>query len=345
MLYSVLGICAGNGTVLFPFKDQLIGNFELRSVFKFPKNEQWELNFKGIPLWNKKGAGFDMLDTIKKPDIIIGHPDCGHSSVLSYSRAKKLGVPADNVSLQAFFTGVQWIKPKVFLMENLPALLKTYGKENLEETFSDYHLKFFIGPVTKWGNSQKSRKRLVIIGVNKAYPEAFLDNFKLSKHKIHKLKYYNMLVKQLDCLNDAQKEAVAHVRLSNNTKIAIFGGKKMTLKEIKDVWNSLPPTQKRFPANKERMKYAPGVYRNLNNDYPLTVRKGNREFTPKGNVLTPRQRARIQGVPDSFNIFVNMDKLGYSITKGNITVTKCFPYEISLWFKKCLDKSFHQLNS
>lgn len=330
--YTVLGVCAGNGAVLYPFRKHLVGNIEYRSAFKTPKDEQWGANFDQRLLYNNNKAVPSKPSNIL---AIIGHPDCGHSSVLAYSRGKKLSNPRDNKSLTLYITMVELQKPKLFLMENLPALLKTYGKKDLRKAFDEYNLKFLQGSVSKWGNSQLSRKRLVIIGVRKDQPKALLDLFKFPKQENIKLKTFKELDEAIGSLN----HAAGHVRLKLNTKIAIFGGKKMTLKEIAAEWNSLPAKQRRFPANKERMKYAPGVYRNLYEAYPLTVRKGNREFTPNGQVLTPRQRARIQGLPDKFKLVVHEDKLNFWITKANITATKCFPYEIAVWFKRKLERA------
>lgn len=45
----VLGISAGQGALLFPFKENLIANIEPRSVFHTKGEEQWKLNFGNIP--------------------------------------------------------------------------------------------------------------------------------------------------------------------------------------------------------------------------------------------------------------------------------------------------------
>jgi hypothetical protein len=46
---KVLGVCGGQGALLFPFKNKLIGNIEPRSVFHTKSESQWKANFKGIP--------------------------------------------------------------------------------------------------------------------------------------------------------------------------------------------------------------------------------------------------------------------------------------------------------
>lgn len=340
-MYTVLGICAGNGTVLYPFKDKLIGNIEIRSVFKTPNDQQWKKNFGDIPLYKNippkcqhKGIhNSTCISPIAPVDVIIAHPDCGNSSVLAYSRGKKLSDPKQNESLILFINCLSIFRPKVFLMENLPALLTNYGEEAWVRLFSEYRFKFFQGPVTLWGNSQKSRKRLVMIGIRKDINIPW-KYFRLPESEDIQLKTTGSLIRDLKDYTDPE---LCHVRLPLKTRIAIFGGKQMTLREIRDSWKQRF-WEKRFPTGENKMKNAPGVYRNLNRDYPLTVRKGNREFNQQGLIMTPRERARIQGLPDHFSLIYHPDKSGFWINKGNVTVTKCFPYEISIWFRKCLRK-------
>ena len=129
---QILGICGGNGLSLYPFKDDLIGNIEPRAIFHTPKNEQWYSNFD-VPLIRKEFIPI-------KPDIIIGHPDCGHSSVLSYSRAKKLSDPKKNFSWNFFCKAIHHYKPKSFYLENLPNLERFV---DLRKEFQNFRLHIF----------------------------------------------------------------------------------------------------------------------------------------------------------------------------------------------------------
>lgn len=321
----VMGISAGNGTVLYPFRNNLIMNIEVRGVYKTPDDRQWYINFD-CPLSNKFSKLY--ASSLVKPDIIIGHPSCGNSSVLAYSRGKKLTDPSQDPSMNLFVKGIEHLKPKIFLFENLSAFLKMM---NPEEMFPGYKLKYIQGSVSKFGNSQITRKRLVIIGIRDDLKRVSSSDFELpSKDSLH-LK----LVKELQVDLNNQEATFCNIREDIDKEIAIFGGEKLTYRQIRKWWRN-NPTKKRFSTGEDKMKNAPGVYRNLLDDYPLTVRKGNREFNPEGMVMTPRERAKIMGVPDKFLFYHNPKSLIYTINKANVTVTKCFPYEISLWFKKCL---------
>lgn len=159
----VLGVCAGQGALLFPFKKNLLGNIEIRGVFHTPGEEQWKLNFGDIPFYK----GFCLQEFDEKVDIIISSPDCGSSSIMRLSKVKELGNPKDNRSLNLVIASILEYKPKIFLIENLPRLLTLLPKDFFEETFKDYKLIFHERSVLDYGNSQESRKRLLIIGVHK----------------------------------------------------------------------------------------------------------------------------------------------------------------------------------
>lgn len=61
--FNLLGICAGQGALLFPFlrskKFNLLGNIEPRSVFHTKSESQWKANFKGIPFL--KGTNYPKI--------------------------------------------------------------------------------------------------------------------------------------------------------------------------------------------------------------------------------------------------------------------------------------------
>lgn len=158
---KVLGVSAGAGILLFPFRKNLIANIETRGVFYTKGLEQWKLNFGGIPYYKDE----TLPDC--KPDIILSSPDCGASSIMRLSKVKELGNPQENKSLNLVIQSILHYKPKIFLIENLPRLLSLLPKEYLQKTLEDYKLIFHERSVSDYGNSQLSRKRLLIIGVHK----------------------------------------------------------------------------------------------------------------------------------------------------------------------------------
>ena len=327
---KTISVMGGNGVICYPFKNHLLFNAETRKLFHTKDNEQWVLNFKSIPYYKEK----DFLENVQLNDldVLIGAPDCGHSSALAYSRAKKLSNPRDNESLTLFIKSVLKYNPKVFLMENLPKLLVSITKEDFENTFKNYSLIFHTQSVSEFGNSQKTRIRLIIIGINKEYfgKDLELIQYHFSKiYKVSKLKTCGELT------GDLKKEnlELGNIREDINSTITLYAGFRSTLYDIRDYWRK-NPTKKRITVHGRNFTTAPGVYRNLFNDYPSTARKANRQYNHNGLQLTPRELARIQGIPDRFKIFINPKNKMYWINKARTTVTKCPPFEIGYWFYK-----------
>lgn len=323
---NILGVNAGNGAVLYAFKKahKIIGNIERRTDFKTPGNIQWELNFPGIPLYN---TGDSLPDLKERVDVIVGHPNCGHSSMLAYSRAKKLSNPKEDKSVTLFQAALRKYKPKSFLFENLPKFLTNYSEKELRLYFKGYRIRIIRDAVSVFGNSQVNRVRLVVIGIREDHQITLWP-----RRAVNTLKFTNELIGDLKEPNPI----FGHFREFIDSDITMYGGYKVKLSEVINLWNGVFKNKSRFEAVGRKYTTAPGVYKNLPNDYPNTVRKGNREFDPTGWPMSPRQRARIQGLPDDFKIWYDESKYTLSLNKGRITVTKCFPYEISLWYLKVL---------
>lgn len=336
MELKVLGISSGLGVSLFPFKKWVIGNLETRSVFHTLGNEQWKLNFDNIPLYKKE------IPKKLKPNVIISSPDCGSGSILRFSRNKQLGDHKDNKSLMLFFKSIIKYKPKFFLFENLDGLYKSFPKDNFKAILHKYYLVEHSASVKMWGNSQVNRKRLVIVGIRRDLPFKKLRKYFRLPDKSSNIKTFGDLIPQSSCL-----EQTGNVRELETDVISIHARKRMSIAEIRKEWRTRLKGKKRWFVEGGNFKTAPGVYRNLLNDYPATARRANRQFDHNGNMLTPRQLARIQGVPDRFQIYIDTNKLNYWINKARTCITKTPPYEIGLWFKKCLIKSKHiwQTNS
>ena len=332
---KVLGVCAGNGVILYSLKDYLKGNIEPRAIFHSKENSQWKANFKGIPF--KTEYNEDLIHWRKRGiDVIIGNPDCGHSSKFSYSRSKKLSDPRDNKSVSLYLNAIKVIKPKIFLMENLPKLMDIYNVDFWYNTFPEYEFVFHVLSVNKFGNSQKDRIRLLVIGINKGFFNKDIDKVRyhfLNIYKVSSEKFTGELLKGLEHENIK----IGHIREDINSEITLYAGFKIKLGEVQKFWLN-NPNLKRYKVYDKKFTTAPGVYRNPEKSFPSTARKANRQFNPKGLQMSPRELARIQGVPDDFNLYFENSNIGYWINKGRATVTKTPPWEIGEWFKNQITK-------
>ena len=336
---KVLGICAGNGVIIHPLKEYLIGNIEPRAIFHSKGNKQWKMNFEGIPFKTKYDE--DLLHWKKRGvDVIVGNPDCGHSSILSYSRSKKLSDPNENKSISLFIDGVKLILPKVFMMENLPKLMDIMDESFWYNEFPGYRFIFIKCSVSRFGNSQKDRVRLLIIGINKVYFQDMVDKVQyhfLNIYTINTEKKSGELIKGLE----GENIKLGHVRENINDLITLHAGFKITLKDVQKYWLA-NPNLKRYKVHGRNFDSAPGVYRNLQFEHPATARKANRQFNHLGLQMSPRELARIQGIPDNFGIYIDEHELGYWINKGRATVTKTPPQEVGEWFARQLLKTVEE---
>lgn len=329
--YTVLGVCAGQGALLFPFRKHLIGNIEVRGVFHTPGEEQWKANFGDIPFYK----GYCLQEFDEKVDIIISSPDCGASSIMRLSKVKELGKPKDNRSLNLVIEGINYYKPKIFLIENLPRLLSLLPNEYLQEAFKDYKLIFHERSVSDYGNSQVSRKRLVIIGVHKKTGKKYLNAFNevfqvktptITRELLFESPYgsnYNIPIEKTLAMYDYRK---------------LPAKKNLTVRKIQLLWNSDFKNEKKWPIKTAKMSTLPGVYRLELDKAPLTLRPADRQFRPDGYPLGILDFKAIMGFPKAYKIFMDEGNYLYWLNKARYTIAKGSVYEISVWFKRCLKK-------
>lgn len=329
---NVLGISAGQGGLLFPFRKRLLGNIEPRGVFHTPGEEQWKANFKDVPFYK----GYCLQEFDEKVDIIISSPDCGASSIMRLSKVKELGKPKDNRSLNLVIEGINYYKPKIFLIENLPRLLSLLPNKYLQEAFKDYKLIFHERSVSDYGNSQVSRKRLIIIGVHKKTGKKYLNAFnevfqvktpKLTRDLLFVSPYgsnYNIPIEKTLAMYDYRK---------------LPEKKNLTVEKIQVLWNSAFKNEKKWPIKTAKMSTLPGVYRLELDKPPLTLRPADRQFRPDGYPLGINDFKAIMGFPKKFRIYIDEGNYLYWLNKARYTIAKGSVYEISIWFKRCLKRA------
>lgn len=327
---KVLGVCAGQGILLFPFKDQLLGNIEIRGVFHTSGEEQWRKNFGDIPFYKQA-----ILPECK-PDIIISSPDCGASSIMRLSKVKELGSPKDNKSLNLVIQSILHYQPRIFMIENLPRLLSLLPKDYLKDLFKDYILIFHERSVVDYGNSQLSRKRLLIIGTHKKtgkkYKNSFNEVFQVNTPKITR-----------NLLCDYQSRRNYNIPLDKT--LAMYDYRKLpekknlTVKDIQKLWSKDFKGEKKWPIKTAKMSTLPGVYRLEEDKTPLTLRPADRQFRPDGYPLGIQDFKAIMGFPRNFKIHMEDSNYLYWLNKARYTIAKGAVWEIGEWFKQCLNFS------
>lgn len=332
---NILGVSAAQGALLFPFlhskKYKILANIEPRGVFHTSCESQWKLNFGDIPFYK----GFCLQEFDEKVDIVVASPDCGIASVMRLSKVKELGNPKDNRSLNLVTAAILEYKPKIFLIENLPRLLSLLPYEFFNLTFKDYKLIFHERSVSDYGNSQVSRKRLIVIGVHKKTGKKYLNAFnevfqvktpKLTRDLLFVSPYgsnYNIPIEKTLAMYDYRK---------------LPEKKNLTVEKIQVLWNSDFKNEKKWPIKTAKMSTLPGVYRLELDKAPLTLRPADRQFRPDGYPLGILDFKAIMGFPKSYKIFMDEGNYLYWLNKARYTIAKGSVYEISIWFKRCIKK-------
>jgi site-specific DNA-cytosine methylase len=340
---KVLGVSAGAGILLFPFRKNLIANVETRGVFYTKGLEQWKLNFGDTPYY-KDGTLPDC-----KPDIILSSPDCGSASIMRLSKVKELGNPQENKSLNLVIESILHYKPKIFLIENLPRLLTLLPKDFFEETFKDYKLIFHERSVLDYGNSQESRKRLLIIGVHKKTGKKYLNAF----NEVFQVKNPTITRNLLKPLTFSSEDDTNQIPWISKT-LAMYDYRKLpekknlTVAKIHRLWVRDFKDEKKWPIKTAKMSTLPGVYRLEYDKPPLTLRPADRQFRPDGYPLGVEDFKAIMGFPKKFRIYLHENQSTsekdfkdhhYWLNKARYTIAKGAVGEIGYWFKECLKKA------
>jgi len=330
---KVLGVCGAQGALLYPLKEYVVGNVDPRAILHSKNEEQWNLNFPGIPFYKTPYTVFDLY----KPndiDVIVGSPSCGHSSKFARSRMKKLGNPREDASLNLYIDCIEKLKPKVFLMENLPKLMDTITIEEWRKKFPEY--RFIVHEITVdiLGNSQKNRRRLILIGTNR--------KFKLDR--VHLKDVYPVATPKTcgQILEEARPNLNYIEDLSD--KLSMIDYRKpekgnLTVEEVKDLWNKDFRKMFIWPMTTFKMKWLPGVYRNRKHEFPHTIRPCPRQFNHLGWPIGLEEFRIIMGWPADYKIYMDRTKQRYWMNKGRVTLCKGAVYEIGLWFAIQLKKA------
>lgn len=326
---NILGVCGAQGALIHRSKKNLLANVEPRAVFHTKGEEQWKLNFGDIPFVRT----LDEVNYIKKVDILIGSPSCGHSSRFSYSRKKTLGIPKEDPSLTLFLEAIIKYQPKLFIMENLPKLMDLMPIEDWEKTLSDYSFRVMDHSVSEFGNCQLTRKRLILIGVNKSTSSKFQRYFK-EVTPFHNKKLLTVAqIKPRQHLNykEDDEKTVSMYYYSDKEK------KSLTVKEVRKLWRGEFKEHNRWPMFGHKMKSLPGVYRNQSDKAPLTLRPSSRQFNPDGTIMGLEEYRIIMGFPKRFKVYFDESDKTYWLNKGRNTFAKGSVYEIGLWIYRVIN--------
>lgn len=299
----ILGAVDGVGSMMIGArgKHEIIGNIEWR---KYYHTGTFEANFPGSFMVNKwDDLDEDQLELCKDVDLVIGHPECGNFSILNTKGYKK----ADSLDIPYYTDIVNRVKPKFYVADNLPKSLWSFSLMDWHNAIPGYKVVPLWVSNHGYGNIQKHRNRLFLLGIRDDQDFEFVPN-----EVAHDLTMEDIFMD----LPEHDIPEINHVYKKDDSFMTGFSKYYFT----GDIENDrVPMTYKDFRENiildkntiatynlSGQLKKRPGFMIRDMDKIACTLSGGgfagadNIYMTPDFQPLTLRQRARIQGAPDDF---------------------------------------------
>lgn len=160
---KALGMICGIGSMLIGAKRQgydIVGNIEWRPGYW---TGTFEHNFPGAFMAKDlKSLTPEQLEQCKGIDYMAGHTECGNFSPMNMHHLP--GHDPVFSDIPNFAEAVRVLEPKVFAMDNLPPSLFQFGPDWWAAQCPGYDIDFEWVSNFNYGNPQKHRKRLFVIG-------------------------------------------------------------------------------------------------------------------------------------------------------------------------------------
>lgn len=319
-----VGFLCGAGSLLHEARAlgyDVVGNVDTRSYFKDGK--VWRLNFDA-PFSPEPSK---LHDEWRNADLAIGHPPCGSHSILGQTRVARDRPDLDRKNFHArraknagllplFAQLVNEYRPKVFALDNLPKIMTTIAPPQWwERSLPGYKLTYLT--IVNWDyGSPQTRERLWVIGTRAKRPFVFEPIGRRPARSPESA---------WDAIDDLPWEpwrdvpALAHVHLKPGDRPLdsywLRHGKRYEITLQSDAaaagFLSLPPgynwpyVSKRGLDNRKPGKHRMGFER-------ASVFGAKDVYHPiTGWPLTPRERARVMGWPDDFQLW-DVERWGWS---------------------------------
>ena len=307
--FQAIGLTSGIGSMLIGADIagfSVVGNIEWRGYYRLKDH-----NDKNTFIENFPGAfmarGLDDIPDGMIPDDIdlaMGHPECGMYSLLNSVNKNSELDKNDAGDIPLFLEYVSKLKPKYFVMDDLPQCFNALPIESYVDLLPEYDLFPEWVSNYNYGNIQKHRKRMFMIGSLKT------ENYIFEPDEQEEFSSWTIRDKIGDiegkwgCLPNHDQH------ITNGSATRFFHmrhrGDRPTWAEVQKYCKEHQKPKQNFKYHGENgeMKVRPSLAR-LDYDWTSPVLTGvNPSMHP--TICLPisiRERARIQGFPDDFEFF------------------------------------------
>lgn len=342
--FKAMGVYAGIGAMLIAFHQRkswkVLGNLEDRKIHTF-RDEDGDNTFEEYFHAPLLPLDFTLNKEDDEIDLIAAQPKCGGFSNL-YGTGRKstdttTATEAYGKDILTTIEKIKEIKPKVFYLENLPKSLTVVTAEMWHYMLPNYNIQFEYVSNYHYGNPQKGRNRLYVIGCRKDLDFIFMPREVKTggtvKERIGDLQGQEGKVPNHDKHSRTDTDNLTNLAEDNTWKeIAKF---VLTLKE----GENLPyvaqdgDTKRRIGSNKLHWN---------KHSHTLAGIKGAKFHPRTGYPVSIRERCRLQGYPDDFLIYgTRYQEDGTWSLRKNANVVRqlnnTVPYEFTLEFFKQLN--------
>lgn len=299
---TALGVTCGIGSMLCAARQaglNVLGNHEWRKYYH-RKDEQghntFVQNFPGayfVQKYPQDGAEFP-----SGVDVVFGHPECGSYSALNFSNKNYKENQKDAGDIPLFLEAVATVKPRFFVMDDLPRSMIALPMSEYHAILPEYDL--FPEWVSNhgYGNVQLNRKRMFMIGALKTERWAFVPG------EVHHETTVADVIGDLHKRYGSVPNHDQHVVDAPCGKISDFYhyGYRGTWRDFQKAMSTRPegpPID--YAAQDGTRKVRCGTAKVRWKGHGFVLDGGSVCTHPLTNLpLSIRERARIQGFPDDF---------------------------------------------
>lgn len=305
--FTAFGITSGIGSMLVGAHQlgfKVVGNVEWRDYYRF-RTGQGSSTFMDFFPGAFMARGLDDVPKNMLPgsiDFAAGHPECGRYSTLSHSVTlgtyqESRGQDVSDIPL--FLKLVAELQPRFFLMDDLPDSFGPLPMWRYVEMLPDYDL--FPEWISNWGygNIQKHRNRMFIVGALKKEKFTFVPG-----EEEHGLVLRDSIEKYLDLkAGEIANHAFVDPAFVPGRYVNMrWYGERSNWGELAELFRQGDwGTNLKYYSPAGEQKVRPGTTNPKWDGFCPVLSGGYNPIHPlRRSPLTIRERAAIQGFPDDF---------------------------------------------